>query len=94
LTPEALEDLSRAELVGLVVALMADNARLAARIEQLEAETRKNSGNSSKPPSRDPAAEREAQAKSRRERRAKAAGSYNQMLWMLDPLKGATYPPS
>ncbi len=20
--------------------------------------------------------------------------SYNQMLWMLDPLKGATYPPS
>ena len=74
MTPEAIEGLSRAELVGVVVALMADNACLAARIEQLEAEARKNSGNSSKPPSRDPAAERAAQAKSRRERRAKAAG--------------------
>ena len=74
MTPEAIEGLSRAELVGVVVALMADNERLAARIEQLEAEGKKNSGNSSKPPSRDPAAEREAQAKSRRERRAKAAG--------------------
>jgi len=74
LTPEAIEALSRAELVGLVVALMADNARLATRIEVLEAEGKKTSGNSSKPPSRDPAAERAAQAKARRERRAKAAG--------------------
>ena len=81
MTPEALEGLSRAELVGLVVALEArleaaeaENRRMAAKIEQLAAEAGKNSGNSSKPPSRDPAAEREAQAKSRRERRAKAAG--------------------
>jgi len=81
LTPETLEGLSRAELVGLVVvvaarleAAEAENRRMAARIEQLVAEAGKNSGNSSKPPSRDPAAEREAQAKSRRERRATAAG--------------------
>jgi hypothetical protein len=25
---------------------------------------------------------------------ALVTSSYNQMLWMLDPLKGATYPPS
>jgi len=40
LTPEAIDDVSRAELVGLVVALMADNERLAAKIEQLKATIR------------------------------------------------------
>jgi len=65
----------------MVLALVAENrsltakvAALGAKVEALQAEAAKNSGNSSKPPSRDPVAERARQAEARRERRKKAAG--------------------
>jgi transposase len=73
--------LSHAELVKLVVALSqqyealaVDNEKLRAENERLRAEAAKNSGNSSKPPSRDPAAERKRQAEERQAKRARAAG--------------------
>ncbi|MGH9066827.1 MAG: IS66 family transposase [Acidimicrobiales bacterium] len=73
--------LSRRELVDLVLGLVVrvgdlevENQRLSAELAALKAEVTKNSGNSSKPPSRDPVAERARQASERRERRAKAAG--------------------
>ncbi len=62
------------ELAARVEALETENQRLAARIESLAAEEQKNSGNSSKPPSRDPVAERARQAEARRARRAAKAG--------------------
>jgi len=73
--------LSHAELVELVVelsqqvdALALGNERLRAENQQLRAELAKNSGNSSKPPSRDPAAERRRQAEQRQAKKARAAG--------------------
>lgn len=59
------------ELVLLVVKLVEDNQRLAAEVEALKAELAKNSGNSSKPPSRDPAGERSRQAEARRAKRSR-----------------------
>lgn len=73
--------MSRAELVDLVMglwarvgALEAENQTLAAKVESLQAEIVKNSGNSSKPPSRDPVGERARQAEERRTKRAAKAG--------------------
>jgi hypothetical protein len=73
--------LSHAELVKLVVelsqrleVLAADNERLRAENERRRTELAKNSGNSSKPPSRDPAAERKRQAEQRQAKKARAAG--------------------
>ena len=73
--------LSHAELVKLVVALSqqvdslaVSNEKLRAENERLRAEAAKNSGNSSKPPSRDPAAERKRQAEERQAKKARAAG--------------------
>jgi transposase len=71
LTPETLGALSQGELVSLVVRLVEDNQRLAAEVASLKVELAKNSGNSSKPPSRDPAVERERQAEARRAKRSK-----------------------
>jgi transposase len=87
-TPQALGALSHGELVALVVSLLArvdalmaesealrvENAALRAEVAALKAEAGKNSGNSSKPPSRDPAAERQRQAEERRAKREGAAG--------------------
>ncbi|MFN2608889.1 MAG: DUF6444 domain-containing protein, partial [Acidimicrobiales bacterium] len=50
------------------------NGRLAARVAELERQLGQNSGNSGKPPSRDPAAERQRQAEER-ERRKQASGA-------------------
>lgn len=74
MTPEALGALGHAELVEMVRALVAENRQLRSRLEAVEAEGKRNSGNSSKPPSRDPAVERERQAEARRQRRAKQTG--------------------
>lgn len=63
------------ELLARIEAQAADNERLRADNERLRAEAAKNSGNSSKPPSRDPAAERQRQAKERQEKKARAAGA-------------------
>jgi len=63
-----------ADLEALVVELRATNEKLTARVVALEAEAAKNSGNSSKPPSRDPVAERARQADERAERKKRAAG--------------------
>lgn len=71
MTPETLGALSQGELVSLVVGLVEDNQRLAAEVASLKAELAKNSGNSSKPPSRDPAVERGRQAEARRAKRSK-----------------------
>jgi len=76
--------LSHAELVKLVVelsrqvdVLAGDNVQLRAENQRLRAEAAKNSGNSSKPPSRDPAAERQRQAEARQAKKARAAGGRN-----------------
>jgi len=73
--------MEQAQLVALVVelfarveALAADNERLAAENARLRSDAAKNSGNSSKPPSRDPVAERARQAKERQEKKARAGG--------------------
>jgi transposase len=85
MSPEVVGALSHGDLVALVLKLVArvdaleeENRRLRAENEQLRAEVRrlraelgKNSGNSSKPPSRDPAVERERQAETRRAKRSK-----------------------
>jgi transposase len=70
--------LSQAELVELVAGLLVrvealevDNRQLRAENQRLRAELAKNSGNSSKPPSRDPAAERSRQAEARRAKRSR-----------------------
>lgn len=70
--------LSQAELVELVAGLLArletlevDNQQLRAENQRLRAELAKNSGNSSKPPSRDPAVERSRQAEARRAKRSR-----------------------
>jgi len=49
--------------------------RLEAKVAELEAKLGSNSGNSSTPPSRDPAAERERQAQQRAERQSRAGGA-------------------
>jgi transposase len=76
-----LEGLSREELIAVVLAqagvieeLRVEVARLAARVATLEAEAKKNSGNSSLPPSRDPVAERRRQAEARQEAQAARGG--------------------
>ena len=63
-----------ADLEALVVELRATNEKLTARVVALEADAAKNSGNSSMPPSRDPAAERARQAGERAEKKRRAAG--------------------
>lgn len=72
---------SHEELVAFVVAvservaiLEAENERLRAEVASLRAEAAKNSGNSSKPPSRDPVAERKRQAEERQAKKQRAAG--------------------
>jgi len=68
-------------LVAFVVAvserlagLEAENEKLRAQMAALKAEAAKNSGNSSKPPSRDPVAERQRQAEERQAKKQRAAG--------------------
>ena len=70
LSPAELVELVAA-LLGRVEALEAENQRLRAENQRLRAELAKNSGNSSKPPSRDPAAERSRQAEARRAKRSR-----------------------
>ena len=62
-----------AELVELVEALRQVNQRLDERVADLERQLGQNSGNSGKPPSRDPSAERQRQAE-QRQQRAQAKG--------------------
>ena len=78
---DEVSSLEHAQLVALVVelfarveALAADNERLAAENARLRSDAAKNSCNSSKPPSRDPVAERARQAKERQEKKARAGG--------------------
>jgi hypothetical protein len=78
-----LEQLGHAELLGLVLELVARqdelsaaNAKLTAENERLRALSGKSSGNSSLPSSRDTAAERARQAKER-----KANGSLPHHWW-------------
>ena len=89
--------LSHAELVKLVVALSqqyealaVDNERLRAENERLRAEAAKNSGNSSKPPSRDPAAERKRQAEERQAKKARAADGKQRRAGKQPGAKGNT----
>jgi transposase len=99
-TPEAVASLPHGDLVALVLKLLADNealraevVELRAQVAELRAELGKNSGNSSKQPSRDPAAERERQAEARRAKRSKGGkrrrpgkqpGSPGQTLKMVE----------
>ena len=52
-TRQALEGLSKSQLIDLVMPLWRDNAQLRARVEELERRLGMNSQNSSKPPSSD-----------------------------------------
>lgn len=61
------------DLTARVEDLAAANTKLASRIGELDRRLGQNSGNSGKPPSRDPAAERQRQAQVRKER-AEASG--------------------
>jgi transposase len=70
-TLSAVAGLSQAELVEMVMALAGRVESLEAENLRLRAELAKNSGNSSKPPSRDPAAERSRQAEARRAKRSR-----------------------
>ena len=66
MTPEALDSLSRQELIALVLALMEQNEALAARVAVLEARLSappKTPGNSSLPPCWRAISERYAAAK-------------------------------
>ncbi len=70
-----------AELEGLVAAQVERNQaqhrlieRLEARVAELERQLSQNSGNSGKPPSRGPAAERQRQADARKRRKQSGAG--------------------
>ncbi|MGH9153861.1 MAG: IS66 family transposase [Acidimicrobiales bacterium] len=54
----------------LITALRRDNEQLQARVAELERQLGQNSGNSGKPPSRDPATERKRQAEERAKRKA------------------------
>ena len=63
--------LGHAELVEMVVALLGRVEVLELENQRLRAELAKNSGNSSKPSSRDPAAERSRQAEARRAKRSR-----------------------
>jgi transposase len=81
MTAESLAGLSRGQLVELVLAqasmverLEAELAEMRSKVAELEARLGQNSGNSSKPSSRDPAAERQRQAEERAERRRRAGG--------------------
>lgn len=58
-------------LLARVEALEVENQRLRSDNDRLRAELAKNSGNSSKPPSRDPAVERSRQAEARRAKRSR-----------------------
>ena len=69
----AAERLSYEELVGLVAGLRAENAALRERIEELERQVNRNSGNSSMPPSSDPPL-------SRAERRRRAREAYKRSM--------------
>ncbi len=66
-----------AELVEVVEAQRQVIERLEARVAELERQLGQSSGNSGKPPSRDPAAERKRQAEER-QRRAEAKGTKRQ----------------
>jgi transposase len=61
--------LSREQLIELVLAQGATIARLEAKVAELERQLGQNSGNSSKPSSRDPVAERKRQAEARKARK-------------------------
>ena len=66
MTPEALDSLSRQELIALVLALMEQNEALAARVAVLEARLSappKTPGNSSLPPSKGQKANKPEKAK-------------------------------
>jgi transposase len=73
-TPDTVEALSREELVALVLAQAAAIGELRAEAAALKADAARNSGNSSKPPSRDPATERRRQAEERQANKQRAAG--------------------
>lgn len=85
-----LEELSREELIALVVQLRDANAALEERVRRLERQTSRNSGNSSMPPSADdlpgrtkPAARR---AKKSGRKRGKQKGAPGSALgWMAVP---------
>jgi transposase len=71
LSEEALEGLSREELVAMPLERSALIARLESKVAELEAKLGRNSGNSSTPPSGDPVGERQRQAQERAERQAR-----------------------
>lgn len=82
--------LSHAELVVLVVELSNRVDALVAENQRLRAEAAKNSGNSSKPSSRDPAAERKRQAEERQAKKARAAGGKQRRAGKQPGTKGTT----
>src|ERR1700728_2694577 len=82
LSAEALEGLSRQELVALVLvqseliqSLQAELVSLRSKVAEMEERLGQNSGNSSTPPSRDPVAERQRQAQQRAAKQEQAGGA-------------------
>lgn len=90
MTADEVAGLSHAQLVELVVKLLARVEELTADNERLRADAAKNSGNSSRPPSRDPAAERKRQAEERQAKKARAAGGKKRRAGKQPGAKGNT----
>ena len=78
--------LLRSQVEALTVVV----AKLEATVARLQADAGSNSGNSSKPPSRDPAVERERQARARREAKRAAAGGESRSRGGQAGAKGVT----
>jgi hypothetical protein len=94
-----LEELSREELIALVLRLRESNVVLEERVRQLERQVSRNSGNSSMPPSSDDLPGRveptPKRAKNSGRKRGKQQGAQGSaMSWVSIPDEWVAHPPA